>query len=162
MKKTFLLLVSILILGHLSLKSQNSLVEYNNEVIYYYTLLDNNISLLYTKIFDEKVTVDDLKKQYNFCKKIVKYSGSTVNNLKSIPQDKYFLSSVKQFYNIVNSTLENEFKKIIEYYDQPWQDHFSEKITNLAETAAQKIIEGENKVIQSQQKFANDNDMKLE
>lgn len=161
MKKVLLVLLSMAFFGHGSLKAQSSIVDYNNEVLYYYTLLDNNISLLYNKIYDENVTTADLKKHYQFCLKIVKYSGATVNNLKSIPQDKYFLTAVKQFYSIVGATLDNEFKTIMDYYDQTWQDSFGQKISNLAETAAKKIIEGENRVIEAQQKFANENNMKL-
>jgi len=163
MKKTMqlvLLLAIIAVLNTSSVKSQN-LVDYNNEVLYHYTLLDNQIAKFEGTIWDKDATVSDLLKEYKMAKNIYKYNGPALKAIKQSPKDKYFYPTVIQFYEIVNNTLENEFKQIMDMYSQDWQDSFGTKITELDKKAVNKILEAEQKVIDNQKKFADENGLNL-
>lgn len=159
-KKLFLAIVLVTFTTNL-VKSQD-IVDYNNEVLYNYTMLDKQIAKFHTAIFDKDVSLDDLRKEYKMCQKICKYQGKYLRNIKQHPKDKYFLPSVIAFYTTVESTLNSEYSKIMDYYNKTWEESFAQKITDLANKAADKIIKGENFVIDSQQKFANENDLRLE
>ena len=77
MKKTmqFVLLLAIFaVLNTSSVKSQD-LIGYNNEVLYHYTLLDNQIAKFEGTIWDKEATVSQLKKEYKMAKNIYKYNG---------------------------------------------------------------------------------------
>ncbi|HRS53312.1 MAG TPA: hypothetical protein P5250_01225 [Bacteroidales bacterium] len=154
---SLLLMISI---ASATTKAQN-LVEYNNEVLYHYTLLDNQIARLDKGIFDEKVTQKELNQEYALAKKMYKYNGKALKNITQHPKDKYFLPAVIKFYEEVNNTLENEYKQIIDMYNQEWKSEFGSKITQLANEAVQKISKEEENVIKQQEKFAEDNDLKL-
>ena len=163
MKKTmqFVLLLAIFaVLNTSSVKSQD-LIGYNNEVLYHYTLLDNQIAKFEGTIWDKEDTVSQLKKEYKMAKNIYKYNGPALKAIKQSPKDKYFLPTVIQFYEIVNNALEDEFKQIIDMYSQEWQDSFGTKIAELDKKAVAKIVEAEQKVIDNQKKFADENGLNL-
>ena len=163
MKKTMqlvLLLALFAVLNTSSLKSQD-LVAYNNEVLYHYTLLDNQIAKFEGTIWDKDATVANLKKEYKMAKNIYKYNGPALKAIKQSSKDKYFLPTVIQFYEVVNGTLENEFKQIMDMYSKEWEDSFGTKISELDQKAVNKIVEAEQKVIDNQKKFADENDLNL-
>ena len=155
-----LLLALFAVLNTSSAKSQN-LTAYNNEVLYHYTLLDNQIAKFEGTIWDKEATVSQLKKEYKMAKNIYKFNGPALKAIKQSPKDKYFLPTVIQFYEVVNNALENEFKQVIDMYSQEWQDSFGTKIAELDKKAVAKIVEAEQKVIDNQKKFADENGLNL-
>ncbi len=82
--------------------------------------------------------------------------------IKPISTDDCFYKSIVSFYDITNSIINNEYQQIIDMYSQEWKEYFGEKIMNLEETSTKKIVDGENNVINCQEKFATKNDLNLQ
>lgn len=127
---------------------------YNDSVLYYYTLLDNQIADFHKAIYDNDVTVDDLNNQFKLVKDIHDKNYPLLKKIKPLKEDKWFYESVVNFYDQVNSSLENEFKQIIGYYSKTWDDSYGPKIDALDQKAVDDIIKYEDAVIDAQKKFA--------
>lgn len=165
MKKTILfslLSISLVII----LSSGNSLkkddpMEYHDKLVYQYTLLDNQIVVFTKSIWDSTYTVEDLVDEYELTKNIVKYNLPELKEMKELKGDPGLLTSVIDFYESVNNTLENEYAQIISYYSGSWDDSYGDKIYDLDSKAVEMLIEKENAVIDQQQRFANAFDFDL-
>lgn len=162
--KILIVLIACIVLTTSALKSQTNtnLVEYNNQILYHYTLLDNYLSYFVNSIYGMNSSESELIETYNFLKKICKYNGEALRSIKPIPTDDCFYKSIVSFYDLANNIINNEYQQIIDMYSQDWKDDFFQKIMNLEETSTKKIIDGENNVINCQEKFAAKNKLNLQ
>lgn len=149
----------------LSFSSTNAkaqtLTDYNNQVLYYYTLLDNQVAKFEAAIWDDKATTADLNKEFKLTKNICKYEYPVLKRIETNKKDKYFYKSVVNYYDVVSNVLSDEFQQVMDMYNQDWKDEFGSKISDLDKQAVAKVIEGEDNVIDSQKKFADENNLDL-
>lgn len=127
---------------------------YNDSVLYYYTALDKQVANLYQSIYDSKVTASELKDEFDFTIKMYNDNLPKINKIKSLKDDEWFHKSVVDFYETVKKSLDNEFKQIIDFYSEEWNDSYGPKIDKLSKKILEDITKKEDNVIQSQKKFA--------
>lgn len=152
------IIISLLLLHNNSLAQNKKIDFYYEELMFHYTLLENQFTKFETTIWNKNATTSQLIGEYKLTVNICKYNGSLLNEIKNNPRDKYFLLSVKQFYRIVNNTLKNEYKQIIEIYTQKqWHDFYSIEIFETNKIAIKKINEKKELVIECQKKFLAEN-----
>lgn len=137
-------------------------VEYNNEVLDYYTELDDQIEQFASSLWDDDYSIDDCQVEYDKVMTIYNTNYDLVKAITPLKNDPGFHAAVIEFYDGVKNALDNEYKQILDMYNSDdWQDDFSDKIYDLDDAALDKLIDLENNVIDSQQEFADAYDITL-
>ncbi len=137
-------------------------VDYNDEVLGYYSELDEQIADYATALWDESYSLDELQDEYDKTVQIYENNYDLLTEIKPMDKDPGFHKSVIDFYEGVKDKLDNEYKQIMDYYNaDEWEDSYTDKIYELDEQAFDALIEMENDVIDAQQEFADEYDITL-
>jgi hypothetical protein len=128
--------------------------EYNDEVLDHYTEMDDQIVEFLGAIWDDDYTVEDLQAEYDKALDVYKKNYDDLEAIEPMSKDPGFHTSVVDFYDICKDVLDNEYKEIMDMYSVEWQESFGAEINDLDEIAVEKIIDGEDDVIDSQIGFA--------
>ncbi|MBN2663661.1 MAG: hypothetical protein JXR68_08415 [Bacteroidales bacterium] len=130
-------------------------IEYNDEVLGYYTELDEQIAQFETALWDGDYSIEDLQTEYDKTLSIYNANYDLVKAIAPLKKDPGFHAAVVAFYDGIKVALDNEYKQILDLYNSDdWQDDFIDKIYDLDDIVLEKLIELENKVTDSQQEFA--------
>lgn len=156
MKKINLLSIVLLFvgIGILSGCDMRDPVEYNDEIIDYYTEMDTQIANFIDAIWDEDYTIEDLQAEYDKTLDVYKKNYDDLVAIEPLKKDHGFQANVVNFYDICKDVLDNEYKEVMGMYNVEWEDDFSDKIHDLDDKASDKISNGEDDVIDSQKEFA--------
>ncbi len=161
--KIFCIIISVFLIGAVTLNAQKKAVKYNNNVLYYYTLLDRQIAKFHQSIWDSTYTVQDLVDEYDFTIMLHEKNYKQVKDISPLRKDPGFLEAVINFYKNVEIVYNNEYKQIIDMYTaEDWEDDFSQKIYDLDNQAINKLIREERKVTNAQQEFADIYELELD
>lgn len=130
-------------------------IEYNDEVLGYYTELDEQIADFETALWDGDYSIEDLQAEYDYTLLLYDLNYVLVKAITPLKKDPGFHASVIEFYDGIKSALDNEYKEIMDLYNaDDWQDDYIDKIYDLDDAALDKLIELEGKVTDAQQEFA--------
>jgi len=158
MKKFNLLLVLVAVFGFSAFFTSCDMedaVSYNDQVLNYYTLLDNQIADFENALWDEDYTVDDLQLEFDKTMKIYQDNYTALKEVKVLKKDPGFHASVVEFYDGVKKALDEEYTQIMDMYKaDDWEDSFGEAIYDLDDKVLDKLIDMESKVTTSQEEFA--------
>lgn len=137
--------------------------KYNDEVLMYYTMLDNQVSYFFEDIYDDNVSIEQLNQQYNKHKKFHKEYTAKLKKIKPIKKDKWFYKSVVEYYETVEKVLLNELSNVMYFYSLTWEteDQYNNQIHTQLDKALEIIIAAEDNVIDSQKTFANEVGLQL-
>jgi len=137
-------------------------IEYNDEVLGYYTELDEQIADFETALWDGDYTIEDLEAEYDYTMLIYDLNYDLVKDIAPLKNDPGFHAAVVEFYDGVKDALDNEYKEIVDLYtSDDWQDDFIDRIYDLDDVVLEKLIDLENKVTDAQQEFADAYDITL-
>lgn len=143
-------------------RSNNSVVEekdpieYNDEVLFFYTELDEQIAQFENYLWADDVTVEEMQQEYDKTMTIYEDNYDVLNAIEPLKNDPGFHATVVEFYDGVKNALDNEYKQIMDMYNaDEWEDEFMDQIFDLDDAAIDRLIELENKVTDIQQDFAN-------
>lgn len=127
---------------------------YFDEVGDYYDIMDEQIVNFVDVLQDTTTTVEDLQQEYDITLNMYNDNIDTLKNMKAPKNDPGYRTAVIDFYETVKTSLDNEYKQILDMYNSEWDDSFGEEIINLDDKAIDKIVKGENNVIEAQGKCA--------
>jgi len=165
MKKIKSLLAILLIAGSgifLTSFMDEDPYAYNDNVLHYYTLLDEQIADFEEALWNEDYSVKQLQKEYDRTLEIYNKNFKQLKKIKPLKKDPGFHKAVVEFYKGVKKGLDNEYKQIMKMYNaDEWKDSYGEKIYELDEQIVDKLIELEGKVTDSQEEFAKVYDIEL-
>ncbi len=157
------LLVFILVSISVSCDLGKDPAKYNDEVLMYYTMLDNQVSSFIQDIYDDDVSIEQLNEEYNKLKEFHKEYSAKLKKIKPIKKDKWFYKSVVEFYETVEKVLLYELSDVLYFYSLTWEteDQYSNQINTQLNKAVDIIVAAEDNVIDSQKTFADEVGLQL-
>ena len=162
LSKLFHLVFAVAIIS-VSCDLGNDPAKCNDEVLMYYTMLDNQVSSFIQDIYDDDVSFEQLIEEYNKLKKFHKEYLAKLKKIKPIKKDKWFYKSVVEFYETVENVLLHELSDVMYFYSLTWEteDQYTDKINTKINKALDIIIAAEDNVIDSQKTFADEVGLEL-
>ena len=137
-------------------------VEYNDDLMVFYSDLDDQIAIFEGALWDSEYTLEDLEDEYQKTKDIYDKHYDDLKAYKPMKEDNGFYESVVDFYDGINDALGSEYKEIMEMFSaDEWLDEYNDKIYDLDDKVLDKLITLEEKVVDTQEDFADANDIEL-
>lgn len=143
--------------------NSQSAIEYNDELTKLYFELDDEIVNFVVVLRSSVNSVEDLNIAYY--KTYTAYYKNYYSVKYTIPlkDDPGYLNAIVAFYDAVKNALDVDYKQIIDMYNSDdWQDNYWDLIDDIDENTLQKLIEKENNVVSTQQKFADTFGLKID
>ncbi len=160
--KNLLLLIVLFISFTFSVKGQSDPIDYNDNILSYYTELDSQIAKFATSLANN-ASIDDLEDEYTTTLDIYNDNYQTVYDIDPHKDDAGFHAAIIAFYDGVKYALDKEYKKILDYYRaDDWDESYSTIIDELSARALNRLINLEENVIKAQENFAEENGINLE
>lgn len=130
-------------------------VEYNDDLMVFYSELDDQIAIFEGALWDSEYTLSDLEEEYQKTRDIYDEHYDDLKALKSMKEDAGFYQSVVNFYDGIDDALANEYKEIMDMFSaDEWLDEYNDKIYELDDEVLDKLIALEEEVVNAQEKFA--------
>lgn len=129
--------------------------DYHDLIIDAYSELDSEIADFSFAIWDTTLTVADMEEYFENCQALVVKHQPILAETEELVDDPGLLKSVLKFYEVVESTLNNEYAEVMSYYEkETWESSYNAEIEELYDSAVDKIVAEEDKVINQQESFA--------
>lgn len=157
MKKNFLFRLTIITALFLVVSSsgKSDPIDYNDEILGYYTELDDQIAVFEAALWNPDYTMKELEYEYDKVYRIYYANYDALKEIKPLRKDPGFLESVINFYDGIKEGLDNEYKQIMNMLNaDKWLDSYNDKIIDLDDQVLDKLIDLENKVIDKQEELA--------
>ncbi len=133
--------------------SEQDPVDYNDEVLGYYSKLDDQIAEFENAIWDDDYDLDDLQDEYDKAMEIYDDNYDALKAVKPLSNDPGFHAAVVAFYDEVKDALDGEYKDIMDIFNSD-EDDVYDQISDLDDVASDNLIDAEDKVTDAQQDFA--------
>lgn len=160
--KNLLLLIVLSISFSFSVKGQSDPIDYNDNILSYYTELDSQIAKFATALAND-ASIDDLEDEYATTLDIYNDNYRAIYDIDPHKDDAGFHAAIIAFYDGVKYALDKEYKKILDYYRaDDWDESYNTIIDELSARALNRLINLEENVIEAQENFAEENGINLE
>lgn len=161
----FLLGGTLALVSLQSCENNMSVPTYNDTLIYFYNVIDQQIGNLYNDIYDQNKTWEQINNQIDMLMSLNKDFSPRIKKIKKIKEDKVgFYESICEFIESSNEIIVKEIKPYILKLetDQNLTDEDYNLIEKQISESFNKIQLLEKKVIETQEKFAKENNLTLQ
>lgn len=167
MKKILSFIVIIIGISFFFISCNDSKVmgplAYHDKIIGIYNNTDSLIVEFVNDVYDKESTVTDLQNDYNNSLDQVKKNMDELNLIKKSVDDPGFLDAVKEFHEVCDESIKNNFKAVLDIYSDKsdWTDEKGEKVDKIMDELYNKIVNKEKKVADIEEIFADKNGIVL-